>query len=76
MSPGTRDERRHLYADILNSLYELGTQGHIEDIAIAGDMQGKKLGVKLIQALDHIANEVGCYKVCIHLQLPQGLTNV
>lgn len=50
----------------LDSLYELGTQGHIEDIAIAGDMQGKKLGVKLIQALDHIAKEVGCYKVCVH----------
>ncbi|KAF8864460.1 acyl-CoA N-acyltransferase [Acephala macrosclerotiorum] len=46
-------------------LYELGTQGHIEDIAIAGDMQGKKLGIKLIQALDHIAKEVGCYKTIL-----------
>ncbi|KUJ08622.1 acyl-CoA N-acyltransferase [Mollisia scopiformis] len=43
-------------------LYELGTQGHIEDIAISSDMQGKKFGVKLIKALDHIGKEVGCYK--------------
>jgi len=46
-------------------LYELGTQGHVEDIAIASDMQGKKFGIKLIQALDHIAKEVGCYKTIL-----------
>lgn len=45
-------------------MYELGIQGHIEDIAIASDMQGKKFGIKLIKALDHIGKEVGCYKVC------------
>jgi GNAT superfamily N-acetyltransferase len=49
---------------ILSSLYKLGTQGHIEDIAIKSDQQGKKLGLRLIEALDYIAEKVGCYKVC------------
>ncbi|KAG6000103.1 hypothetical protein E4U21_005816 [Claviceps maximensis] len=45
-------------------IHSLGTVGHIEDIAVAKDQQGKKLGLRLIQALDHVAKEVGCYK-CI-----------
>ena len=36
--------------------------GHIEDIAVAKDQQGKKLGLKIIQALDFVAEKVGCYK--------------
>ncbi|CAD0109147.1 unnamed protein product [Aureobasidium uvarum] len=36
--------------------------GHIEDIAVAKDQQGKKLGLRIIQALDHVAEKVGCYK--------------
>jgi glucosamine-phosphate N-acetyltransferase len=47
----------------LFSLYKLGTQGHIEDVAIAANQQGKKFGVKLLQALDSVAEQVGCYKV-------------
>jgi len=39
-----------------------GAVGHIEDIAVASDQQGKKLGLKIIQALDGIAEKVGCYK--------------
>lgn len=38
--------------------------GHIEDIAVAKDQQGKKLGLRIIQALDYVAEKVGCYKVC------------
>ncbi|KAE8448736.1 hypothetical protein EG329_008951 [Mollisiaceae sp. DMI_Dod_QoI] len=45
-------------------IHHLGLVGHIEDIAVAKDQQGKKLGLKLIQALDFIAEKVGCYK-CI-----------
>jgi hypothetical protein len=41
----------------------LGTQGHIEDIAIKSEAQGKKFGVRLLEALDFIAAQVGCYKV-------------
>lgn len=48
----------------VNSIHRLGLVGHIEDIAVAKDQQGKKLGFKLIQALDFIAEKVGCYK-CI-----------
>ncbi|KAH8171495.1 acetyltransferase (GNAT) family protein [Sarocladium implicatum] len=40
----------------------LGNVGHIEDIAVAKDQQGKKLGLRLIQALDYVADKVGCYK--------------
>ncbi|QDS77673.1 hypothetical protein FKW77_003370 [Venturia effusa] len=46
-------------------LYRLGTQGHIEDIAIKKEAQGKKFGVKLLEALDYIAAEVGCYKTIL-----------
>ncbi|KAG5995275.1 hypothetical protein E4U43_003063 [Claviceps pusilla] len=45
-------------------IHSLGAVGHVEDIAVAKDQQGKKLGLRLIQALDHVAKEVGCYK-CI-----------
>ena len=40
----------------------MGLVGHIEDIAVAKNQQGKKLGLRIIQALDHVAKEVGCYK--------------
>ncbi|KFY10258.1 hypothetical protein V492_05112 [Pseudogymnoascus sp. VKM F-4246] len=43
-------------------IHNLGLVGHIEDIAVAKDQQGKKLGLKIIQALDFIAAKVGCYK--------------
>lgn len=44
-------------------IHNLGLVGHIEDIAVTKDQQGKKLGLRIIQALDHVASEVGCYKV-------------
>jgi len=53
-------------------LCELGTQGHIEDIAIKAEYQGKRFGFKLIEALDHIASQVGCYKTV--LDTSQGKT--
>jgi glucosamine-phosphate N-acetyltransferase len=37
--------------------------GHIEDIAVEKGKQGKKLGLRIIQALDYVAEKVGCYKV-------------
>ncbi|SPJ79875.1 probable glucosamine-phosphate N-acetyltransferase [Fusarium torulosum] len=43
-------------------IHSLGAVGHIEDIAVAKDQQGKKLGLRIIQALDHVAEQVGCYK--------------
>jgi glucosamine-phosphate N-acetyltransferase len=43
-------------------IHNLGLVGHIEDIAVAKNQQGKKLGLRIIQALDHVAEKVGCYK--------------
>ena len=43
-------------------IHSLGLVGHIEDIAVAKNQQGKKLGLRIIQALDHVAEKVGCYK--------------
>ncbi|KEY65446.1 hypothetical protein S7711_08579 [Stachybotrys chartarum IBT 7711] len=43
-------------------IHNLGAVGHIEDIAVAKDQQGKKLGLRIIQALDFVAEKVGCYK--------------
>lgn len=44
-------------------IHNLGLVGHIEDIAVEKNQQGKKLGLRMIQALDFVAKEVGCYKV-------------
>jgi GNAT superfamily N-acetyltransferase len=44
----------------------LGRVGHIEDIAVAREMQGKKLGLRVIQALTHISEDVGCYKTILN----------
>ena len=45
------------------SIHNLGLVGHIEDIAVTKDQQGKKLGLRIIEALDFVAKKVGCYKV-------------
>ena len=44
-------------------IHELGLVGHIEDIAVARDQQGKKLGLRIIECLDRVGESVGCYKV-------------
>jgi glucosamine-phosphate N-acetyltransferase len=44
-------------------IHSLGMVGHVEDIAIEKGQQGKKLGLRMIQALDYMAKRVGCYKV-------------
>ncbi|KAK3182164.1 Glucosamine-phosphate N-acetyltransferase-like protein [Lecanicillium sp. MT-2017a] len=46
-------------------IHGLGKAGHIEDIAVAKDQQGKKLGLRVIQALDYVAANVGCYKTIL-----------
>ena len=44
----------------------LGRVGHIEDIAVSREMQGKKLGLRIIQALTHISEGVGSYKTILN----------
>ncbi|KAK7050497.1 glucosamine 6-phosphate N-acetyltransferase [Favolaschia claudopus] len=44
----------------------LGSVGHIEDIAVDKQQQGKKLGIRIIQALTHISENIGCYKTILN----------
>jgi glucosamine-phosphate N-acetyltransferase len=46
-----------------------GKVGHIEDIAVSGDQQGKKLGLRMIEALQYIGAQNGCYKVILDCAL-------
>ncbi|PHH81571.1 hypothetical protein CDD82_457 [Ophiocordyceps australis] len=46
-------------------IHNLSAVGHIEDIAVAKEEQGNKLGRLLIQSLDHIAQGAGCYKTIL-----------
>jgi glucosamine-phosphate N-acetyltransferase len=44
----------------------LGSVGHIEDIAVDKNQQGKKLGLRIIQALTYISENNGCYKTILN----------
>ncbi|KAI0030906.1 acyl-CoA N-acyltransferase [Vararia minispora EC-137] len=47
-------------------LRALGTVGHIEDIAVDKSQQGKKLGLRIIQALTTISERHGAYKTILN----------
>lgn len=42
-----------------------GLVGHIEDIAVSQSMQGRKLGMKIINTLVDIGLARGCYKIIL-----------
>ncbi|SJX63113.1 related to glucosamine 6-phosphate n-acetyltransferase [Sporisorium reilianum f. sp. reilianum] len=42
-----------------------GLCGHIEDIVVHKDGQGKGLGKRIIEVLTHVGRERGCYKVIL-----------
>lgn len=44
----------------------LGSVGHIEDIAVDANQQGKKLGIRIIHALTGISQNSGCYKTILN----------
>lgn len=44
-------------------IHSMGIVGHIEDLAVARDQKGKKMGLRVLEALVHVANSSGCYKV-------------
>lgn len=54
----------------IGSIHNLGLVGHIEDIAVAKDQQGKHLGLHIIKALDYVAEKVGCYKTILDCSEP------
>lgn len=39
--------------------------GHIEDIAVSKSMQGRKLGLKIINTLEEIGRGQGVYKIIL-----------
>jgi glucosamine-phosphate N-acetyltransferase len=44
----------------------LGRAGHIEDIAVDKQQQGKKVGLRIINALTYISERLGCYKTILN----------
>ncbi|KAA8651007.1 hypothetical protein EYZ11_004302 [Aspergillus tanneri] len=46
-------------------IHNRGIIGHIEEVVVSKDQQGKRLGIKLIQAIDSIAVNLGCYKTIL-----------
>ncbi|KAJ9614247.1 Glucosamine-phosphate N-acetyltransferase-like protein [Cladophialophora chaetospira] len=46
-------------------IHDRGICGHIEEVSIAKDQQGKKLGQKMLAALDSVAINLGCYKTIL-----------
>ncbi|OCF31368.1 glucosamine-phosphate N-acetyltransferase [Kwoniella heveanensis CBS 569] len=46
-------------------LRSAGLVGHIEDIAVSKSMQGRKLGLRIINALEEIGRTRGCYKIIL-----------
>lgn len=44
----------------------LGQVGHIEDIVVDKSMQGRKLGLRIINALTGISEAKGCYKTILN----------
>jgi len=44
----------------------LGKVGHIEDIAVDKSMQGRKLGLRIINALTGISEAIGSYKTILN----------
>jgi glucosamine-phosphate N-acetyltransferase len=50
----------------LKFMHNLGKVGHIEDIAVDKNQQGKKLGLRIIQALTEISEAQGVYKTILN----------
>lgn len=45
-----------------NSIWNRGSVGHVEEICIAKNHQSKGLGLKMMNALDSVAKNLGCNK--------------
>ncbi|KAI8149344.1 glucosamine 6-phosphate N-acetyltransferase-like protein [Fennellomyces sp. T-0311] len=47
-------------------LHACGQSGHIEDVVVSDTQRGKKLGIRLIDQLKHMAQALGCYKIILN----------
>jgi glucosamine-phosphate N-acetyltransferase len=55
-----------------SSMNNLATNGRVEDIAVAKDLKGMKLGLRILEALVHVSVEAGCHKVRTHQRRQRG----
>ncbi|GAA5935902.1 hypothetical protein JCM1841_005833 [Sporobolomyces salmonicolor] len=46
-------------------LRNAGLVGHVEDVVVDPKMQGKNLGLRLLEVLTALSEEVGCYKTIL-----------
>ena len=46
-------------------IHEGGKVGHIEDVVVSKEYEGRSIGIKLITSLLEIANEKNCYKTIL-----------
>ena len=46
-------------------IHGCGVAGHIEDVVVDKSMRGRNLGLKLMEALKFLAQELGCYKLML-----------
>ena len=47
----------------------LASNGKIEDIAVARDQKGKRMGLRILESLVHFSTEAGCHKVISKKQI-------
>ena len=51
----------------------MGIVAHVHDIAVARTQKGKRMGLRVLEALVYAAAEYGAYKVGIPLQVFTGI---
>lgn len=56
-------------------MHSLATVGRIEDLSVARDCKGMKMGLRLLEALVGVSMEMGCIKVGVWAVLLSGWGN-
>jgi len=47
-------------------VHNMGIVGHVEDVAVGRDQKGKKMGLRILEALLYAATAKGCYKTIVN----------
>ncbi|KAI9319802.1 glucosamine 6-phosphate N-acetyltransferase-like protein [Dichotomocladium elegans] len=47
-------------------LHHCGQSAHIEDVVVDDTQRGKRLGIRLIDQLKYMSEELGCYKIILN----------